>query len=337
MLEQPYNKVYRIQIPLPKSPLKAINAYVIKGSDRNLVVDTGMNRPVCREALASGFQELELDPDRTDFFITHFHSDHLGLASEFVSNRSKVYFNRPETDFIKSEIDNGMFVQSMVQMAGRAGFPQAEIEQSLEQHPGLKYGSQKTVEFEVVDDGDTLEVGPYGFVCISTPGHTMGHTCLYEPREKLLLSGDHVLWDITPNISAWTGEDSPLDDYLASLDRIRGLDVSLVLPGHRNVFTDCRGRIDSLKQHHKARADEVLRIVRDTPVAAYDIASRMTWDITAESWQEFPIVQKWFAVGEALTHLKHLERKGAVTASRNTGIDIYAPSPPPEIPGANPY
>ncbi len=317
MVEQPYDKIYRIQVPLPKSPLKAVNAYVIKGDTRNLVVDTGMNRPVCREALASGFQKLALDPDRTDFFITHFHSDHLGLASRFASDRSRVYFNRREADFIKSEMDNVGFVGTMVELARKAGFPQYEIEQSLEQHPGLKYGAKKNVEFEVVDDGDTLEAGPYGFVCISTPGHTMGHTCLYEPREKLLLSGDHVLWDITPNISAWTGQNSPLDDYLASLDRIRGIDVSLVLPGHRNVFTDCRGRIDSLKQHHQARADEVLRIVRSTPATAYDIASRMSWDIAAQSWDDFPIVQKWFAVGEALTHLKHLERKGAVTPSEN--------------------
>ena len=39
----------------------------------------------------------------------------------------------------------------------------------------------------------------------------------------------------------------------------------------------------------------------------------MTWDINAKSWDDFPLMQKWFATGEALAHLRFLEHKGFIT------------------------
>jgi hypothetical protein len=36
----------------------------------------------------------------------------------------------------------------------------------------------------------------------------------------------------------------------------------------------------------------------------------MHWDIIADDWGAFPIMQKWFATGEAIAHLKYLEDEG---------------------------
>ena len=43
---------------------------------------------------------------------------------------------------------------------------------------------------------------------------------------------------------------------------------------------------------------------------AFEIGSRMTWDIVYDSWDTFPISQKWFAIGEVLAHLKYLDEEG---------------------------
>ena len=48
----------RLEIPLPNSPLKSLNSYVVTGADRNLVVDTGLNRPECLKAMQDGLAEL---------------------------------------------------------------------------------------------------------------------------------------------------------------------------------------------------------------------------------------------------------------------------------------
>jgi 2,4-dienoyl-CoA reductase (NADPH2) len=79
--------------------------------------------------------------------------------------------------------------------------------------------------------------------------------------EKILVAGDHILNDITPNIQLWSDERNPLEEYFASLDKVSELDIELVLPGHRSIFRNCRERIQELKQHHQKRLDEIISIL----------------------------------------------------------------------------
>ena len=43
-MEEIRPNLFRLQIPLPDSPLKYLNSYVIKSEDRNLIIDTGLNK-----------------------------------------------------------------------------------------------------------------------------------------------------------------------------------------------------------------------------------------------------------------------------------------------------
>jgi glyoxylase-like metal-dependent hydrolase (beta-lactamase superfamily II) len=133
-----------------------------------------------------------------------------------------------------------------------------------------------------------------------------------------------VLGDITPNITMWRENDDSLGDYLESLDKVAKLDVELVLPGHRKPFEDCGGRIEELKEHHRQRLEEVVGILTGWSATAYQVASKMTWDIIAKSWEDFPVVQKWFAVSEAAAHLYHLERRGKIDAEERDGRVLYS-------------
>jgi hypothetical protein len=99
--------------------------------------------------------------------------------------------------------------------------------------------------------------------------------------------------------------------------------VVLVLPGHRRTFSDLRSRIRELKHHHQVRADEVLTVLKTGVGTAYEVATQMTWNIVAESWERFPLMQKWFAVGEAAAHLRYLEAQGAVRKVMQEGTFIY--------------
>jgi hypothetical protein len=63
--------------------------------------------------------------------------------------------------------------------------------------------------------------------------------------------------------------------------------------------------------------NEVAAILEKGPQHAYRVASRMTWDLKADSWEAFPRAQKWFATGEAIAHLRYLEAAGSVV--RETG------------------
>lgn len=315
-------QLFHIVVPLPGNPLKSINSWVVTSSERNLVIDTGMDRPECSEALRQGLTELGIDLEATDFFITHLHTDHLGLVSEFATTDSVVYFSKLDADFMHSIRDPEVFMDVLVRRARKIGYPELEIDRSVRGHPSFKYSPPRYPPFTHPSDGDLVEAGNYRFRCIETPGHTPGHLCLYDPHHKLLISGDHVLGDITPNITLWSEDADPLGEYLASLDKVATLEVELVLPGHRRVINDCRGRIEELKQHHKVRLEEILEILGRGDRTIFEVAAEMTWDITASSWDAFPPIPKWFATGEAASHLRHLEMKGQIRRETRNGVVI---------------
>jgi glyoxylase-like metal-dependent hydrolase (beta-lactamase superfamily II) len=105
MVQEIRPDLFLIEVPLPNSPLKYLNSYVVRSSDRTLVIDTGLNRKVCFDALQGGLRKLGVDPGRTDFFITHLHADHFGLVSKLATPTSRVYFNRPDAELIEAKGD----------------------------------------------------------------------------------------------------------------------------------------------------------------------------------------------------------------------------------------
>jgi len=308
--------LYRIVVPLPNSPLKDLNSYVIKGDSRNLIIDTGFNRSVCYEAMQKGLAELGIDLSRTDFMLPHMHADHTGLVSRLASTTSKIFFSRIDSRVF----DDDKSWQPLIDFAEINGFPADELQKALNSHPGFKYSPETKPVFTLIDDGDVIECGGYRLQCIATPGHTQGHICLYEKDKKIFFSGDHVLFDITPHIESWAYTTNSLADYIASLDRVYSLPVDIVLPGHRNFQGNLKNRIDELKIHHRERADEVMDVLGREELNAYNVAAGMTWDIDCETWEDFPIAQKWFATGEAIAHLRYLEGEGRII--RNAGQKI---------------
>jgi glyoxylase-like metal-dependent hydrolase (beta-lactamase superfamily II) len=320
MIEEIRPNLFRNEIPLPKNPLKYLNSYVVKAPDRNLIIDTGLNRKECLDAMEAGLRELDIDLERTDFFITHLHADHIAMVSKLVRDNREVYFNRPDREFI---LVPERF-EPMVAFGVMNGFPEEELRTALFNHPGYKYGAERIPDMILLEDGDTVQVGDYIFTCVGTPGHTWGHTCLYESGQKILISGDHILIDITPNIQCWTSQGNPLKNYLRSLDKVYGLEVDLVLPGHRRLFSNHRERIEELKRHHQNRLDEILMILKEGPKHAFQVAAEMTWDIEYKSWEKFPLQQKWFATGEAMAHLRYLEERGQIKGRKEEQIITYA-------------
>jgi glyoxylase-like metal-dependent hydrolase (beta-lactamase superfamily II) len=313
MVKEVFADIYRMEIPLPRNPLRAINSYVVRGRDRCLVIDTGMNRPECIEVMRASLKALAIDLDRTDFFITHCHADHTGLVSELQAGAATVFLNPADAAVILNPT-------IWVEMAGAArahGFPDPDT--AVAKHPGRRYLFRGHSEFAALREGDTLPVGPYAFRCVETPGHTPGHMCLHEPEARILFSGDHILDTITPNISGCCCGADPLGEFLESLDKIAAHDVRLILPGHRNLIPDPRRRIGELKEHHLVRMQEVLTVLAREEQTAYQVASRMTWNINCARWEDFPVPQKWFATGEAFLHLLHLERTGRIKGNWREG------------------
>ncbi len=317
VIESVFKDLYRAEIPLPRNPLKATNTYIIRGKDRNLIIDTGMNRKECLEAMIKVLNDLKIDMYKTDIFVTHLHADHVGLADTISSQETRVFFNRPD-----AEILNNQNLWDIVRtFAEKHGFSRENVDQAIDSHPGQRYSPKRNIDFVLLGEGDKISYGGYELRCVVTPGHTPGHTCLFEPDKKLLFSGDTILGDITPNISAWADSGNPLGQFLSSLEKLKLVDYQLVLPGHRSLIKNGLARIEELKEHHRNRLEEVIVIIKSLGFAnAYQVAQNMNWDIIANSWNDYPLMQKWFATGEALAHIRHLQHSGLIVERDKKGV-----------------
>lgn len=322
MAEQCGENLWRLEIPLVGNPLKTLNSYLIIG-ERNLLVDTGFRQAPCREAMERQLEELGVDRDRTDIFLTHLHSDHTGLAPELVRPGCRVYIGAVDgRRLVDSSRDDSW--QSVYREYVQNGFSAADMETLWNSNPAKVSAPPPWDGYTFLEDGDSLRYGGYTLRCLLTPGHTPGHMCLYDGERKVFFSGDHVLFHITPNICRWSGVADSLGDYLQSLDRVRDLPVERLLPAHRAETGALRPRVEELKAHHARRLEEALRVVRQTPgLTAWQIAGHMAWSIRCRGWEDFPLTQKFFAVGEALAHLDYLEVRGRVRRRENNGVICY--------------
>jgi glyoxylase-like metal-dependent hydrolase (beta-lactamase superfamily II) len=299
--------LYVIQVRLPENPLRSLNSYVICTPKRNLLIDTGFNQPECLADLRQGIAELNLDMTKTDVLATHFHADHCGLIDKIVEPGRSVFIGEIDKQMLQESRGNPEYWLNMMRRYQQEGFPRAILDEAARTNPARVFAVKRMVEMTPLKDGDVLTIGDVELRCILTPGHTPGHICLYNERDKLMILGDHILFDITPNITTWPTLPNSLGSYLQSLKKIRPYDVVLPLPGHRGCTCAMTERIEQLLIHHEKRLDEALRIIREQPgLSAYEIAGRMTWSIRARNWDEFPSPQKWFAMGETLSHLYYL-------------------------------
>ncbi len=287
-----------------------------------LIIDTGFNREECLNAMNTSLKKLGIDLNKTDIFITHFHVDHMGLAGTLAMDSSKIYLNEQEARQLDSKYDNrNYYWQKIVDVYVANGF--ADAETSMQSHPAHKYGLKRKIGLTMVKEGDMIDIGDFHFRCVATPGHSPGHTCLYEANKKILIAGDHILFDITPNISYWVQMEDSLGQYLDSLEKVNALDTELVLTGHRRLVHDLQRRVIELQEHHRTRLNEVLVALGDGKKDVLQIAPHIKWDITAKNWEEFPPQQKWFAFGETMAHVKYLEARGKVKHKSQNGKIKY--------------
>lgn len=320
LFEHIVGNVYCIDIPLKNSPLKNLNSYVIKGEDRNLIIDTGYPTKSCLAAMLEGLEELQIDMNKTDLFITHMHHDHLGLINELKTPSTKVFMSTEDTRRLVRSYEPAIDLVT-IQTQTESGFPKDEINIMKSK------GCYPFEDFTTFDDGAIFTYGDHTMRAIATPGHCPGHMCLYDEENEIMFLGDHVLFNITPNINRYKRVPDSLGQYVTNLMKIRDLKVTYPLPAHRIVTGTMAERIDEIIEHHGVRVRDTLDVVYAVPGStAYQIAGKVSWNIRHEGgWENFPATQKGFAVGEMRAHLEYLAVRDRVVRVERDGVFYYYP------------
>lgn len=309
MLKQLYREpnIYQIDVPLPDNPLKNLNCYIIQDSGETLILDTGFNRPECEEALLAGLAQLDADWEKTNLFLTHLHSDHTGLAPVVMEGKAgKIYISAMDHDILAQHKDGRRWAEAD-ELYYREGFTREQLAELRISNPARGLAPAKYFDAVHITDGEKLRVGRWEFTCISVPGHTPGQMCLYCAEKKMMFTADHILFDITPNITHWAEAADSLGDYLSSLVKIRGYAIETAFPAHRKNEMDVYERIRQIIAHHLIRMHETVDALAAHPNShATEIASHLKWSMRGKTWTEFPLSQRWFAVGETMAHLDFL-------------------------------
>lgn len=294
-----------------------VNTYVIKSGGEDAVIDAGPDFFLSIAALRRNMKRLDVRLDRCLFIATHAHRDHIGAAQKLAS-ASKVYVGYNELRELTSGEGRA---REVLAFAVENGFPEILARNVIKLTWGAYF--KKAPELVPLRDGEVLELGDCKLKCVETPGHTRGHVCFHDQNKGVLFSGDHVLSDITPNISSWSYEEDALSAYLLSLKRLCGLDPIIVLPGHGSPFKDLRGRIQKLVDHHEERLLEIVGILKHRGGDAYWISSKVKWRARHPLWGRSSVLYRWLAFGETLAHLNFLVRLGIVDRKVVKGKAIY--------------
>ncbi len=318
------NGVYRFQIDFPTSfGLKFVCMYLFKIDNTYILIDAGLNLPDWKKIFFFELQKLNLSITDIDYLIvTHEHPDHVGLMEEIKHQNPDIQLLMHEIthDLIKwmtdpkndDEIKNS--ADELLSRAIKYGITEEMAKIifafSTNMHRMIAYVKPD----RILKDNDEITFDSTKLKFVWTPGHSLGHICVFEDSNRHLFAGDHILSRITPNIG--TSIITPsiekkidftniLDHYLKSLDKIDKLDPKVIFPAHQEVIYESHQRILEMKKHHDTRLSEVSKMIENKPLTPYRISQ-------IHFGKDLDGLNTLLALSEILSHLIYLENQGKI-------------------------
>jgi glyoxylase-like metal-dependent hydrolase (beta-lactamase superfamily II) len=304
-----------LKIPTPFD-VGPVNAYLIRAEPLTLI-DPGPQTPEAENALYAGLRTLGYKiQDIKRIFITHGHYDHSGLAGRITGLSGAVAYIHPLEALSQAGWVNMIIRKSAIFKTG--GIPTRVFDEVIAMAQ-MSDALVKTLEdFIPLGGGEVLPFEDFELEVLHTPGHAPGHLCLYHREEGILLAGDMLLADITPNPfleldqAAQDGRLKSLKLYIDSLQLLEKLAINEVLPGHGRVIQDHRKRIAEIMEHHLLRSRKIAGILDSKFLSPYQLAM--------ELYQDLDAFNSLLGVSEVWGHLDILQDEGIVERRLEEGI-----------------
>ncbi len=302
----PEHAIASLEIPNPF--FEGRNRIYVILADPITLIDTGIATDRAYQALVDGIEELGIAiRDIGRVILTHKHIDHIGNAWRIQQeSNAEIFIHESEMPSVSDVDPKGQRFRTLVhQRLIEWGAPEEALPKP-EENSGLHWELESATPTGLVD-GETLEFEDGSLEVLHTPGHTNGSICLKYGRH--LLTGDHVLPDISPNVGGGDmRQNGLLRKYLQSLSRIAEMDSEIdeAYPGHGAPFSHFADRCKELIDHHDQRLDKTIEFLRQSgPLSAFEMAKQLFGDM-----QDFHVV---LGCAEAQAHLEFLVEEKQVT------------------------
>ena len=317
--------IQRIPVPIPFPQAGGpVNVYLVEDAGGGvLMFDSGLGTAEAEAALEQGLARAGRSFDEvTRIVLSHGHVDHYGAArtvQERAGRPVPVHVHAGDAAKV-SEAGRPWreLMPSYVAYLLKLGVP-AEVMAQVGRNLGASYMMARRVpQVTLLDERGVFQAKYLALEVHHMPGHTPGLSCLYDRQHRLVLSGDHLLEKVSPNPIIDLGPEGreghfrPLVAYLASIRRLRDMDVDLVLPGHGPPFADHRRVIDGLLQFYEKRQARVRELLAAGALTAYDVTQAL-----------FPWAREgdlFLVVSEAIANLEALEDRGEVGRDLEDGV-----------------
>ena len=323
------NDVVRIKIDVPFG-VKFLCNYLFEVEGKKVIIDSGLNMGNWSKVFFSTLEEHGYSISDVDYcIITHIHIDHIGLIKKFKRKNPdlKLLMHDITHRILKWETDNNKADEFREEAKKVANLM---IKNGISEKQG-----KRVVEFltlwprylqyeepdQLIHDGETIL---NDLKIIWTPGHSFGHICIFDKKNRYLFSGDHILSRITPHIgnfvisSAIQNEfedqhfDNILNHYLKSLEKIDNLQSKVIFPAHQDIIYDPHKRIQEIQLHHENRLNEILAILQNKNLTPFKISQ-------IHFGSELDEINSYMALSEVLGHLIYLEYQGRVEKVERNG------------------
>jgi glyoxylase-like metal-dependent hydrolase (beta-lactamase superfamily II) len=195
------------------TPLIRCNIWHLRGSDRDMVVDSGLGIASLRQAAAALFEKPVIA------VASHTHYDHTGGFHEFeerlVHSQEAHELANPEgfAGLVATQLDDGL-----VEAIRGAGIEIPDCLVDALPAPGYDpaaYRVQPAPATRLVEEGDVVDTGSRRFEVLHLPGHSPGSIGLWEAETGVLFSGD-AIYD-GPLLDTIPGAD--VEHYLKTMER----------------------------------------------------------------------------------------------------------------------
>lgn len=209
-------------------PLLRCNIWHVRGRDRDLLIDTGLGIASLAEEIA------DLTDKPLTAVATHIHYDHVGSMHEFDERvmhaiEAPRLMNYSEFATLRVADIPPYLIAGYEDPAYGDYFIKARPHDAFTVDAFAIKGAEAT---RTVSERDVIDLGNRRFDVMHLPGHSPGSIGLYEAASKTLFSGDAIydgpLLDQLP--------DSSINDYVATMRRLRSLNVDIVHGGHEASF-----------------------------------------------------------------------------------------------------
>jgi glyoxylase-like metal-dependent hydrolase (beta-lactamase superfamily II) len=315
--------IHLLEVPAPFA-VGPVNAYLIEGSPLTLV-DSGPNTATALVAIerllaGHGYRVEELER----IVVTHHHLDHTGLIDVLAERSSaEVVGPRAAAQYMADPHaawrDDRAFMRRLLLAHG---VDEQVVDVQTSQPIPLLLGAPVHVTAPV-DDGDVLQGSETSLDVHDRPGHSASDIVLHDPVSRTLITGDHLLAEISSNALVARPLDAPPDAprpkpllrYRESLRATRELDVEVALGGHGPPIVEVRELIDSRLAQQESRAAKLLGLLRPRPHTAHELAQTL--------FRQKAFTQLFLTISEVLGHLDLLLAQGAIAENATGSVVVF--------------